>query len=483
MKKITFNLIFWLLIIWQCGCKKLVDVDPPQTSLTAQSVFSSNSTAIGAVTQLYSNAAGSVVNNVSFLGLSSVPGSSSDELLYFGTNPSLSAFSKNSLTASTATGSQFWNNFYQVYIYNCNRIIESLQIQKTSDEDRDSKLSAGVKRQLIGEAKFLRSFIYFYLIQMYGDVPLLTTSDYIINSTAVRSAKHLVYNQIINDLKQAESTLSDGYVESDVITSTPSSPRIRPNKWAAKALLARVYLYTKDFPNAELESKAVIAHSGLYSLASLSEIFLANSSEAIWQLQPVVLGRNTQEAWTFTLPAAGPDLTNRPYYINPTLISAFENGDKRKVSWINSRTVRGVTYYYPSKYKNATINLPVTEYSMVLRLAEQYLICAEACIMQGKTSDAQLMINVIRNRAGLGNTTATTEETMMAAILAERRIELFTEFGHRWFDLKRLSKVDEVMNLVTPLKASQAWQPHQAYYPIAQSQIDLNRNITQTPGY
>jgi len=474
-----------LITVFNFGCKKLIEVPPPQTSLTAEEVFSNNETAISAVTQLYSSAAGSSITQASFLGLSGIVGLSSDELLMFGTNTDYIAYNRNTLSALSATSNtyQFWNTFYGNYIYNCNRIIESIQAQKSSVEDPNSKLGAGVKRQLLGEAKFMRALFYFYLIQMYGDVPLLTNTDYFINSTIGRTNKQLVYQQIERDLKDAEGNLADFYVESDVVTSNANSQRIRPIKWAAKALLARTYLYMNNFIGAELESRAVIENKDLYELTVLDNVFKAGSKEAIFQLQPVFLGRNTQEALSFIIPTTGPSATTYPFRINPIFLSMFENGDKRRTSWIGTRTVGANTYYYPYKYKIATLNAPVEEYSTVLRVAEQYLICAEACAMQNKISEAQNMLNAIRNRAGLGNTGADTKEKLLDAILAERRIELFSEFGHRWFDLKRTGKIDEVMRVATPLKGGVEWQSYQALYPVMPAQLNLNPNVLQTPGY
>ncbi|WP_431293376.1 RagB/SusD family nutrient uptake outer membrane protein [Pedobacter sp. P26] len=484
MKSICYILIVLIATI-HCGCKKLIEIPPPQTSLTAEAVFSNNETAIAAVTQLYSSAAGSSITQATFLGLSGIIGLSSDELLMFGTNTDYIMYNRNTLTALTATSSnyQFWNTFYGNYVYNCNRIIEGIEAQRSSEEDPNSKLGARVKRQLLGEAKFMRAFSYFYLIQMYGDVPLLTSTDYFINSTIGRTKKDLVYQQIVRDLKDAESNLANSYLESDVVTSRVNSPRIRPIKWAAKALLARTYLYMNNFTDAEQESKAVIENRGLYMLTTLDNVFKAGSTEAILQLQPVFLGRNTQEAQSFIIPASGPNGSSYPFRINPVLLSAFESGDKRRTSWIGTRIVGTNTYYYPYKYKVATLNAPVDEYSMVLRLAEQYLICAEACVKQDKISEAQNMLNVVRKRAGLGDTQADTKEKLLDAILAERRIELFSEFGHRWFDLKRTGKIDEVMRIATPVKGGGEWQPYQALYPVMPAQLTLNPNVIQTPGY
>jgi hypothetical protein len=121
---------------------------------------------------------------------------------------------------------------------------------------------------------------------------------------------------------------------------------------------------------------------------------------------------------------------------------------------------------------------------MVLRLGEQYLIRAEARAQQNKISDAQSDLNIIRTRAGLPNTTASDKNSLLSEIFHERKVELFSEWGHRWLDLKRTNAVDAVMSIVTPLKANgQQWQSYQKLYPVEFSEVRKSPNLTQTPGY
>lgn len=126
----------------------------------------------------------------------------------------------------------------------------------------------------------------------------------------------------------------------------------------------------------------------------------------------------------------------------------------------------------------------VSEYLMLFRLGEQYLIRAEARAHQGNVGEAQNDLNAIRNRAGLPNTTASDTSSLYVAILRERQVELFSELGQRWLDLKRTGKVDEVMQVVTPLKANGAnWQSYQQWYPVPYSDIQKNTNLRQNDGY
>ncbi len=133
----------------------------------------------------------------------------------------------------------------------------------------------------------MRAFFYFYEVNLYGNSLLLLTTDFKANGLAARVSPDLVYQQIITDLKDAQGLLNTNFVGSDGITT--STERSRPTSWAATALLARVYLYRKDYANAAIQASALISNSPQFSLTDLNSAFLKNSTEAIWQLQPVTL--------------------------------------------------------------------------------------------------------------------------------------------------------------------------------------------------
>ena len=121
------------------------------------------------------------------------------------------------------------------------------------------------------------------------------------------------------------------------------------------------------------------------------------------------------------------------------------------------------------------------EYNVLLRLAEQYLIRAEARAQRDKitgSGSAAEDLNVVRSRAGLLGTTATTKTAMLLAIENERAHELFSELGHRWFDLKRTGRADAVLG---PQKAT--WTSTAVLFPIPASQILYNNKLNQNLGY
>jgi starch-binding outer membrane protein, SusD/RagB family len=308
-------------------------------------------------------------------------------------------------------------------------------------------------------------------------------TDAMKNLSLGRNTEATVYDFIVQDLKEAQLLLSETFLDGQL--QQAMTERLRPTKWAASALLARTYLYKGDYTNAEIEASAIMDNTQLFGLTSLNETFLANSKEAIWQLQPVVAGHNTEDAWTFVLPVSGPsDIMfgqGNPVYLSDALLSKFENGDNRRVKWMDSVIVDNVKYIFPYKYKNATFGELVTEYLMVLRLAEQYLIRAECRARRGDYSGARQDINSIRLRAGLSEIFIEDESMLLAAVLNERQVELFTEWGHRWFDLKRLNMLDSVMSVETEKKGG-AWAGFRSVHPIPFSDIQRSKLI-QNNGY
>ncbi len=481
----TIALLLFMVINWE-GCKKLVTVDPPVTGVNSQNVYNTDATAVAALTGIYANMV--VSSNSLAAGAQSIStfcGLSADEFtLYSGvsatSNSSLYYKNQLAVNSSPSAGGEFWGGIYGTPLYSCNAAIEGLNASTT--------LTPAVKQQLLGEAKFMRAFFYFYLANLYGDVPLVISSNYATNASLPRTPKAQVYAQIIQDLKDAQGLLADGYIKADgqSLYANGSEQRLRPCKSAATALLARVYLYTgSNYADAITQASAVISNSSYYSLPALNSVFLANSKEAIWQLQPVVTGHNTEDGWLYVLPSTGPS-TSYPVYLSPQLLGSFEAGDLRKVNgnWVNTVTSGGVTYYYPYKYKSATLNAAVTEYTMVLRLGEQYLIRAEAEAQLNQLSASILDLNVIRTRAGLPGTTATTQAALLTAIQHERQVELFSEWGHRWLDLKRTGTVDAVMGAVTLAKGnSSGWNTQQQLYPLPLGDIQKDPALVQNPGY
>ncbi|RKR80006.1 RagB/SusD domain-containing protein [Mucilaginibacter gracilis] len=461
-------LLFRVCLLTLCfsGCKKFVEIPPPVTAVTGQNVYNNDATATAVLKGVYIRLSeydtGGGINQ---MGIRC--GLSADELKYFGTDVLFQKIYVNQLSAVDYYA--FWENSF-TYLQAVNSVLEGLK--------KSQGLTPSVKAQLQGEALFVRAFLNFYLVNLYGDVPLVLSSDYLQNSKMARTSSDLVYKQIVSDLISAKLLLQDSYVDGNSNASADAE-RVRPNRATASALLARTYLFTGQYALAEQEAGAVI-QDPKYKLEDLGNVFLRQSNEAIWQLMPVDPAWNTNDARSLLLTSDGPD-DAQPFALNERLIADFESGDQRRAAWVDTVTAGGRLYYYPIKYK-ALSAPPAAEYYMVFRLAELYLIRAEARTELGNTEGAAADLNAIRARAGLAATPAAAPADLLAAVLKERRVELFTEWGHRWFDLKRTKQANTVLPSVTAEKGG-TWDSHDQLYPLPLSDIKLNPALIQNPGY
>lgn len=453
----TFVAGFILLVV--TSCEEFIEIDAPKTEITSNIVFSNDAAAMSAIRGIYSL----MTSSQSFTNgeIERYTGLSSDELVNHSSRNEQLQFYFPSLTSlNGVVYGVFWREAYK-YISNANAVIEGLS--------KSTSLNNSTKTQLEGEAKFIRAFCHFYLMNLFGDVPYVTTTDYQQNSTAGRLPVSEVYSRIISDLTDAKNLLTSDY-------SFSNNERIQPNRYAAMALLARVYLYSGKWAEAEQEASTIISNTTDFQLVEIENIFLANSKEAIWQLQPAVPEKSTAQARIFLL-------FNKPTEVslNPDFVASFETGDERRGAWVGEFSDASGTYYYPSKYKVYS-GSTLTEYAMVFRLAEQYLIRAEARAQMMNLSGAIEDIDKLRLRAGLpliqDSEPGISQEDLMAAIARERKFELMAEWGHRWLDLKRTETTDATLSGI-----KLDWQQTDELYPIPQSERLLNPALTQNPGY
>ena len=367
-------------------------------------------------------------------------------------------FYTNALNATNSTVLEMWNVTYN-QIYAANAVMEGVTAS--------SALSTTQKNQLVGEALFVRALLHSYLTGLFGSCPYITTTDYELNSIVSRHPQAQVYAHCITDLLQAEILLGNAYVGTN---------RVRPNVFAVKALLARIYLYNNQWAEASNAASAVLNENGIYVWEpDLNKVFLKGCKTTIWQFAPATIFPNSQEGPTFIFNAGPPPVTS----IATTLYDAFESDDQRKAQWTRTITSGSNTWHHAYKYKQGTGVTASTEYSVIIRLAEQYLIRAEARVRQGDLINAKEDLNFIRNNAGLGNTSANTSAEILDAILQERRVELFTEVGHRFFDLQRSGKLN---TMLTPVKLG--WNSTDSLWPVPQAELLLNPNLLpQNEGY
>ncbi|HEX6431171.1 MAG TPA: RagB/SusD family nutrient uptake outer membrane protein [Niastella sp.] len=454
-------LIILLLSAGLVACNKLLDVPTPPNEIGIDAAFNDSASAVSAVTGIYNRMV--LHGFFEWSGLSYFAARSADEAV---SNSYLDLFARDSLLYTNTDVQSMWTQGFEslLMINTCLRGLQST-----------NRLSATLHRQLLGETLFCRAFVNFYLVNIWGDaIPLITSPDVDVNQTAKSVPRQQMYDQIISDLKEAQGLLTNMY--------PTSFSKGRPNLMAANALLARVYLYQGRYSDAITQATTVIGSNLYFPLPPPASAFVAGTKEAIWQLMPpTTTSRETVavgDATIYLLSATS---------LTPQLLAAFEPGDLRRQSWVVDNIFSGATYTTANKYKRHVNNSMLLEYYTVLRLAEQYLIRAEAYTRLGQIEAAIADLNVVRARAGLPALPGSlTQQQCMSAVEHERQVELFTEWGHRWFDLKRwpgitnpnVTRADEVLGAIKP-----DWQPTDQWYPVPRSELQLNAFLVQNPGY
>lgn len=451
------------------SCEKYLDnTDLSAGTIAGTDAFVSDNSVSAIVTGTFLNMASSGP-----LNFPSLTGLYTDELVPLPSTTSNTPNWSSYQNAVQASNINFWTSSYSM-IYAVNAAVEGINT---------APVKLYNKAQWLGESYFSRAFIYYYLTNLYGDAALALTTDYTVNTRLHRAPQPEVFQQIIADLKTAKSYLSDDYRNG---YGTTTNDRARPNKWAAGALLSKIYLTIKDWKNAELEADSILSNT-TYQLVTPSQVFLTNSKETIWSLAR----KNDEKTYEYSLynnnmPAIvtmEPKNYSVQVCLSSDLLNLFEANDARYSAWVRTTTHTGVSpsvdYSFPNKYKSGTAG---AERSVMLRLADIYLVRAEARARQNKLEEAKSDLNAVRARAGLQGTTAGNQTELLAAIWRERRVELFTELGNRFFDLKRTNTIDEVMTALAPQKGA-VWSSFKQVWPIPQNELTYGPNLVQNPGY
>jgi hypothetical protein len=401
-------------------------------------------------------------------------------------NPNIVALTQLRFTPTNPYVSGSWVGLYQV-VTRANLVLEKVP---------NINMDATQKNQILAEAKFNRALAYHYLVRIYGDVPLVTTSDeQLASATGSRAPAAQVYAQIEKDAAEAEATLP---------ATWPAADKGRATKGAAEALLAEHYLWKKDYGQAAANAKKII-DAGTYALVpNYIQAFLPgsqNRSEEIFAAQSSsATGAPAIDIAAWTYPRNMNPNSNGGWGTYQPLqwfIDSYIPGDYRKeVSFFthgiapNGRDTTFLPHIY--KYRPSArpgrqdVNYPMYRYADVL------LMYAEALNEQGQTAQAIGYVNQVRARArnGTGSEnraqpadlpTNLSQSEAREAIFQERAWELAFE-GKRWFDLVRRGASYFAAALSKDLTATDV-APTKLLWPIPQVQIDLNKNLTQNPGY
>jgi hypothetical protein len=439
------------------SCENFIEVDIPQSQLTGQAVFEDVSTATAALSNIYARLREEGMVTGTAFGLSNLMGNYTDELTFYGSNTVLQNFNNHTIVPSNSYIAILWNTSYG-QLYAVNAIIEGVE--------NSVNISIEDKSKLMGEALFLRAYIHFYLVNCFGQIPYITTTNYLQNTIVSKNTISEINQNILNDLTEAESLLLDNY---------PTSDRVRANKFVVKAMLARMHLYLQNWELADAYATEVINNTSYNWELNIQNVFLKENPGIIWALHPGIAGLNTKDARTFIF-SFGPPIKQA---LSLDIMNAFESNDTRKQYWTRTITNGDQSWYHTYKYKKTLNTGTSEEYTILFRLAEQYLIRAEANAELNNPIQALEDLNKVRTRAGLPESSATTREEILEAIMQERKVELFTEQGHRWFDLKRTGRADNVLSSIKP-----NWQNTHLILPIPEAELLLNNNLLpQNPGY
>ncbi len=317
-------------------------------------------------------------------------------------------------------------------------------------------LTAAEGTKALGELYFIRALHHFNLLNYFGAIPYKSIPTAGVSNVNVpRDEVDYIYDRIIQDLLFASVNLP------------ATGSKIRATGLAADALLARVYLYKKDYTNAAAYAFKVINSGSFSLLPSYSSIFDGEETgESIFEIDFTALDRNRIAEYNFPLTENG----RGEVAPSPELVESYEVSDDR----FASTYAYSGTAPYVIKYDDLSTG---ADNVIVLRLAEMYLIRAEANThLEGNLVTIKSDINQIRNRASLGNVNANTYADILLAIERERRVEFAFE-GHRWFDLVRTGRAVDVLSTVTNI--------NQTLFPIPLSEILTNTNpgMYQNPGY
>lgn len=354
----------------------------------------------------------------------------------------------NNLLPENATSSNMWALIYDG-INVANNVIEKVP----TIED----MTAEEKEEALAELYFIRAMNHFNALNYYGAIPLrLTPTVGVDGLDAPRIQPDEVYSQLISDLNFAADNLPSG------------GNKIRTSKYATKALLARVLLYSENYEQAAAVASEVINEGGYSLLEDYAEIFAdEENAESIFEIAFIPLERNRIAEYNF------PRSLNGRREVKPSedLLEAYEENDER----FEASVAFEATEAYAIKYDDISIG---EENFIVLRLAEMYLIRAEANAKAAAPDPTEIKadLNRIRSRAGLSPVTTSNVTQLIAAIERERRVEFAFE-GHRWFDLTRTGRAQDVLPNVT--------NSNQTLFPIPFDEIQTNNDpdMFQNPGY
>lgn len=398
------------------ACQKFLDVEPRASISDKQTIFDASS-AETALNGVY----GSFYYGTSFESIGYLSG---DNIQWTGSHSSIQEFINHHVSAENENISGAWDAIYST-VNRANNVISKVP------QVTDPSLSDSLKNQITGEAYFIRALAYFDLARTWGGVPLITepTTSPADNIGIPRSSQQETYAQVLKDLNTAEPLLPE------------TTDRYRATRKTVWALKARYYLYQKDWKNAEAYADKLINDSANYRLIKPYGSFFQNNVQANQEAVFYIFHSSSEpngERGSWQPQQNG---GTRQWAPNDAFVALVNNpaiGGNRNVLVAQDNQGR----WYGNLYYRSDGSDP----NYIIRIAELYLIRAEARAQQNNLSGALQDLDAVRDRAGLEKSTASTQADILLAIENERRIEFSLE-PHRWYDLVRTGRAGTVLGI------------------------------------
>jgi hypothetical protein len=453
MKKVFQYIALATIVLLYNSCSdEFLDV-PPTENISDKdlSIYNNDQGAKSFVNSIYNKLLDGNLSGFSWMGLSSITSDDADK----GSDPGDTGTDKNKCDALTLGPTDISVEEVFVGSFQCiNRVNVALDYLPKLD-----KVDPNLRNRLAGEAKFIRGMIYFNLVRAYGDVPIvdhlpLPTSQADTDMLLIRKPSSEVYDFIIQDLNSAIAVLPEK-------TVYPAADLGRATKGAAHALLAKVYLYQKNWAKVKEHCAAVVGYDLItdytilwreaseFNNESIFEIsgFGGIPSQGVEGYMVIQGGRgNSGWGWGFNVPSKNLSDSYEAADLRreATIIYAGETmWDGRNIALNIVNPMYSEKAYVSNTKETFNGDWETTKNIRVLRYAEVLLMQAEAANESG-SGDVIGPLNRVRNRAGLPNTTATGQTALRDAIRVERRHELAFEHD-RWFDLIRTGQAKTAM--------------------------------------
>ena len=446
MKNISKNSILMIMLtIILIACDDFIDRSPLD-QLNQETFFTDEATTQAAVIGAYRTLTSSSLYGQAFIV---IPEFAAGHMRHISNFPEYVEYQNFNIRIDNPWALNIWTASYET-INSCNNIIAyAPNINEYSMNDN--------LQNMVKEAHFIRALTYFNLVRAWGDVPLITDPTTPQTTSAEirvpRDAASSVYNQIVADLEFATD-----------LPNNNAGSKGRANGMSVKSLLAKVHLYMGNMQEAADLASQVIQSGEFTLLENYSDIWtIENSAESIFELQfdeqvPNTFVQNANPA------------SRQEFFASDAASELFDQQDTRREFTIReAEDNSGNINLYVGKYR--TFN-PPTQNVPIIRLAEVYLIYAEA-VSSSNLQEGISALAAIRTRAGLETDFTGSQDDLIVLIQQERRKELMFEF-ETWFDHCRTGAADDVLEVLNP---------NRYLFPIPQLELDLNENLTQNPGY